>query len=150
MSIAISTSIDTFEIVAPLGDMPTTYDLPALMAHIRNGNKKFTRIRKNAKEIIECVLRLKELKEANMLKSGEAVHLIRKIEKREKVVEDPILRVIAPYRYRMENYLRHDEIDIDTFDAIQDSLDYYGNLIEVINIFLDRLDGLIENPRKRI
>ena len=138
-----STSIDTFESVAPLGDMPTTYDLPALIAHIRNGNKKFTRIRKNAKEIIECVLRLKELKEANMLKSGEAVHLIRKIEKREKVVEDPILGVIAPYRYRMENYLRHDEINTDTFDAIQDSLDYYGNLIEVINIFLDRLDGLI-------
>ena len=76
--------------------------------------------------------------------------MIRKIEKREKVVEDPILSVIASYRYRMENYLRHDEIDIDTFDAIQDSLDYYGNLIEVIDIFLDRLDGLIRNPRKRI
>ena len=143
-----STSIDTFESVAPLGVMPTTYDLPALIAHIRNGNKKFTSIRKNAKEIVECVLRLKELKQANMLKSGEAVHLIRKIEKREKIVEDPILTVITPYRYRMENYLRHDEIDIDTFDAIQDSLDYYGNLIEVIDIFLDRLDGLIETLEK--
>ena len=74
----MSTSIETFEIVAPLGDMPTTYDLPALMAHIRNGNKKFTRIRKNAKEIIECVLRLKELKEANMLKSSEAVQFDQK------------------------------------------------------------------------
>jgi tetratricopeptide (TPR) repeat protein len=74
--------------------------------------------------------------------------LIRKIEKREKVVEDPILTVITPYRYRMENYLRHDEIDIDTFDAIQDSLDYYGDLIEVIDIFLDRLGGLIENLEK--
>jgi tetratricopeptide (TPR) repeat protein len=138
------TITDTFETVAPLGDMPASYDLPALMAHIRNGNKKFTMIRKNAKEIIKCVIMLKELKEANMLQNDEAVKLIRKIGKREKVVEDPILKVIAPYRYRMENYLRHDEIDIDTFDAIQDSLDYYGNLIEVIDIFLDRLDGLIK------
>jgi hypothetical protein len=139
-----STPVDTIEIVAPLGDKPTTYDLTDLMAHIRNGIKKFTSIRKNAMEIIECVLRLKELKEANMLKSGEAVNLIRKIGKREKVVEDPILKVIAPYRYRMENYMRCDEIEIDNFDAIQDSLDYYGNLIEVIDIFLDRLEGLIE------
>ncbi len=137
-----STSVDTIKIVEPLGDIPTTYDLTDLLAHIRNGIKKFTRIRKSSMEIIECVLRLKELKDADMLKSGEAVHLIKKIEKREKVVEDPILGVIASYRYRMENYLRHDEIDIDTFDAIQDSLDYYGNLIEAIDIFLDRLDGL--------
>jgi tetratricopeptide (TPR) repeat protein len=136
--------VDTIEIVAPLGDKPTTYDLPELMAHIRNAITKFTRVQKNAEEIIECVLRLKELKDANMLKSGEAAKLIRKIGKREKVVEDPILKVIAPYRYRMENYMRRDEIEIDTFDAIQDSLNYYGNLIEVIDIFLDRLDGLIE------
>jgi hypothetical protein len=138
------TPMDIIEIVEPLGDIPTTYDLPALMAHIRNGIKKFMRIRKNSMEIIECVLRLKELKDADMLKSGEAVYLIKKIEKREKVLEDPILGVIASYRYRMENYMRRNEIESDTFDAIQDSLDYYGNLIEAINIFLDRLDGLIE------
>jgi len=136
--------LEAFEFVSRLGDMPTTYDLPGLLAHIQNGAAKFTKVRKNAREIIECVFRLKELKEASMLKSDEAAHLIRKIGKQEKVIEDPILKVIAPYRYRMENYLRHDEIDIDTFDAIQDSLDYYGNLIEVIDIFLDRLDGLIK------
>jgi tetratricopeptide (TPR) repeat protein len=142
------TSTDIFDIVAPLGDMPTTYDLPALMAHIRNGTKKFTMIRKNAKDIIDCVLRLKELKETKMLQNDEAVKLIRKIGKQEKVVEDPILKVIAPYRYRMENYVRRDEIEIDNFDAIQDSLDYYGNLIEVIDVFLERLDGLNKTLEK--
>lgn len=138
------TPINTFEIVASLGDAPTIYDLPALMARIQHGIKEFTKIRKNTKEIIRCVLRLKELKKANKLKSDEAVQLIRQIAKREKVVEDPILKVIAPYRYRMENYMRHDEIDVDTFDAIQDSLDYYGDLTEAIEIFLARLDGLNE------
>jgi hypothetical protein len=134
--------IDSFETVFPLGEMQTEYDLPGLKVNVHNAIDKFEIIRENATEIIQCVLRLRELKDMNMLKTGEAAGLIRKIEKREKIVEDPILSVIAPYRYHMENYLRRDNVDNESFDALQDSLDYYGELIRVIEKITVRLDAL--------
>jgi hypothetical protein len=134
--------IDTFETVFHLGEMQTVYDLHGLKVNVRNTIDKFKIIHENANEIIECVLRLKKLKNMNMLKARTAISLIRKIERLEKIVEDPILSMIAPYRYRMEIYLRRDNVENDSFDALQDSLDHYGDLIRVIEQITVKLDAL--------
>jgi len=143
-----ASSVDTFKMVEELSEIPTTYDLPNLMSHIQTGIQTFKKVQKSATNIIQAVLRLKELKDDNMLKGAEAPQLIRKIGKWEKVVEDPLLTLIAPYRYRMENYMRRDDKGTENFDAIQDSLDYYGDLTKVIGMFLGRLENLIENLKK--
>lgn len=141
-------SVDTFRVVEELSEIPTTYHLLNLMSHIQNGIQTFKKVHKGATDIIQAVLRLKELKDANMLKGVEAPQLIRKIAKREKIAKDPILALIAPYRYRMDIYMRGDDIGSENFDAIQDSLDYYGDLSEVIGTFLGRLENLMATLSK--
>jgi hypothetical protein len=136
------TPINSFETVLSLGELQTKYELPDLIVNARDTVTKLEKVRKSAAKIIECVVRLKTLKERNMLKTGEAVGLIRKIERQEKIVEHPILSLIAPYRYRMETYLRRDNVENESFDALQDSLDYYGELIRVIEQITVRLDAL--------
>jgi tetratricopeptide (TPR) repeat protein len=118
------------------------------MSHIQTGIQTFKKVQKSATNIIQAVLRLKELKDDNMLKGAEAPQLIRKIGKWEKVVADPLLTLIAPYRYRMENYMRRDDEGTENFDAIQDSLHYYGNLTEIVGMFLGRLENLKKNLKK--
>lgn len=138
-------SVNVFDVVAPLGQMETEYKLSDLIAHIRDGIVKMQFISKTSEEIIECVKQLRRLKKKNMLKSKRAPRLIKEIEVRENIVEDPILCVTAPYRSSMKNYLRHDEIDDGTFDAIQDSLDYYGELVEVIEKITVTLKALLKS-----
>lgn len=143
--------INMYDTVSRLGEMKTDYELNGLIAHIFDGLSRFASIRKNACEIVECVLTLKKLKEKNMLHKGRASTLIHEIEERENIVEDPILAVIAPYRSSMKNYLRREKDDDNSFDAIQDSLDYYGELIKVIEETETRLNALVkalENERE--
>jgi len=133
-----------FETVLPLYEMKTAYDLSGLMTHVRSTISKLENIRKKAGKIVDCVVNLKTLKERNMLNASEAGRLIGKIAKLEKIVEDPILGILAPYRYRIENYLRRDEADNESVDAIHDSLDFYGELKSVIEQLLIRLDSLMK------
>ncbi len=135
---------NTFETVLPLSEMKTEYDLSGLIIHVCGTISSLDNVRKKAAEIIDCVMRLKALKERNMLNTSEAIRLIEKIAKREKIVEDPILNVIAPYRYRIENYIRRDDVSNDSFDALQDSLDYYGELVRVIEQGNAKLDSLLK------
>jgi len=137
-------TINIYDTVAPLGEMKTDYNLNGLITHIRDGLSRFKFIRKKASEINECVLTLKKMKEKNVLNKGKARTLIKKIEERENIVEDTILAVIAPYRSSMKNYLRREIIDENSFDAIQDSLDYYGELIRVIEQTEVRLNALVK------
>jgi len=136
--------INIYDTVVPLGEMKTDYELKGLITHICDGLSRFTFIRTNANEIVECVLALKEMKEKNMLHKRKAVTLIKKIEERENIVEDPLLAVIAPYRSSIKNYLRCEKDDDNSFDAIQDSLDYYRELIRVIEETEMRLNTLVK------
>ena len=135
--------LDTFKILEALSGTSTEYDLPGLLRHISDDTSKLKKVHKSAKRIVDCFLRLKELRAKDLLQAGEAAHLVKTIEKLEKKVEDPIVRIVGPYRYKMENYFRRHEIDDDNLDVLQDSLNYYGHLIEIIDRFLIRIDDLI-------
>ncbi len=135
---------NSFETVLPLAEAQTTYDLPSLTSFVRITVGKLEKVLKDAREIILHVARLRALKDRNMLKTDEAARLIKKIEEKENIVKDPVLGIIAPYRYRIENYLRRDESCNEPFDAIQDSLVFYGELKSVIEQTLTRLDALMK------
>ena len=137
--------LNTFEILEAMSETSTEYDLSGLLKHISDDTDKLKKVHKSAKKIIDCVLRLKELKAKDLLQTGEAALLVRNIERLEKKVEDPVVRLVGPYRYKMENYFRRQEIDDDNLDVLQDSLDYYGPLIEVIDRFLIKVDDLIRS-----
>ena len=137
--------LNTFEILEAMSETSTEYDLSGLLKHISDDTDKLKKVHKSAKKIIDCVLRLKELKAKDLLQTGEAALLVQNIERLEKKVEDPVVRMVGPYRYKMENYFRRHEIDDDNLDVLQDSLDYYGPLIEVIDRFLIKIDDLIRS-----
>jgi hypothetical protein len=134
--------IDVLSTLETIGELDTTCDFKGMTAHIHKNMSKLKQIRDNAGKIFDSVLRLRELRERNLLRNGEAAQLIRIIEKFEKKVEDPILALIAPYRYKMENYRRPDDIEDMNRDMIQDSLEYYGELINIINDFVMKVDKL--------
>ena len=140
--------IDVVNVLESVGESHSTCDFQGMLTRIQQDMAGLQVIQKNAGKIIECVKRLEELKERCLLRSSEATHLVRTIERLEKKVDDPIVKVVAPYRYRMENYLCHNDIEDDNLDVIQDSLDYYGELVKVIDNFLVKAQGLIGSLKR--
>lgn len=134
---------DIISILSDHAHHEMSYDLEGIIAHLIGSRAIFVDIRNNATSIVECITRIKTLRDTNRLKSREASNLIRKIEILEVKVEQPLLNIVAPYRYRMENYIKADDLEDEELDVIEEPLGYYGELIEVIGTFLERLDDLI-------
>jgi len=129
--------LESFETKKP------AYDLEGLITGILRDKSKLRIVRKNASKIIECVTRLKELKEKRLHNTDEESRLIQRISHLEVRVKNPVVKIVDPYRSRMENYIWRDECDEVALDLIQDSLDYYSELIKVIDRFILKVEELL-------
>jgi hypothetical protein len=140
--------IDAVSVLESIGESHSTCDFQDMITSVQHDMARLKEIQKNASKINKIVLRLKELKERSLLNNSEATHLVRTIERLEKKIDDPIIKLVAPYRYRMENYLRHNDIEDENLDMIQDSLNYYGEITKVIGSFLDKAKRLISSLKR--
>ncbi|OPY73557.1 MAG: Tetratricopeptide repeat protein [Syntrophorhabdus sp. PtaU1.Bin002] len=135
--------LDTFDMLAVLAEARPAYDLDGLLEHVRKGKATFRKIRNDAARIIKLMHELKILREKHLLRSPKAAEIIEKMEELEGRIENPILRVVSIYRYRLENYLKLHEVGDDETDIFEEPLGYYDELINVIDSFIVKLDRLI-------
>lgn len=139
---------DFAKVIESVAISHVTCDFDAMSSDVQGDVARLKTIQKDCDRIIKCVKRLKKLKERNLLSTVEAVHLVETIERLEKNVDDPIVKMVAPYRYRIENYLCNNDIKDENLDVIQDSLKYYGELVDAIGSFLTKTNGLIDSLRR--
>jgi hypothetical protein len=132
--------IDTLNKLEAIAESAAEPDVKGMIFQIQQDTFKLKEIRRYSQKIVDCVVRLSDLQKRNLLQNTEAVNLVSTIEKFEKKVEDPILALIAPYRYSMRNYVRPGEGDDETVDMLQDSLEYYGKIISAIDYFIAKTD----------
>jgi hypothetical protein len=131
-----------------------TYNLEGLIEEVGRARNKLREIRKHAQQILRYIDRVQDLRKKGREETGEFHGILAKIERLTEKVRHPILNLIAAYHYRLELYLKRQaviEIDqmedkLERLDAqLERGLNYYGELIEAIDLFVKELDRLARN-----
>ena len=144
--------IDTLSLLSEFTKSEVSYNLDALLFQAKSAKVIFTNIKKTSARILKHIHRVKKLKEKGYKDEPEIHNILRKIEALTEKVKHPILNIIASYHYRLELYLMRQ--DIQDMDEIEDKwerlekqlhrgLNYYGELLEAIPLFIKQLDKLI-------
>ncbi len=149
--------IDAFSLLCKHWECDVTYDLKGLLQEIRSTRAVFTGVRRNATRILALVKRLMKMKK-NKREEGDLFHkTLKEIETLTEKVRHPALNIIAAYHYRLELYLKKQEIqEIDAIEdkykrldeQLQRGLNYYGELLEALPLFLEqvgKLQQVLEN-----
>ena len=146
--------IDTFSILSEAADTTTHYNLDELLNEIKAAKTLFVNIKKNGTKIWKHVQKLHTLIEKEQKDSDEFHNILAKVELLTEKVKHPMLNIIAAYYYKLELYLKRQEIKaIDDMDDKWERLDkqleraknYYPEVIEAIDIFDKRLSKLIND-----
>ncbi|OPY79042.1 MAG: hypothetical protein A4E65_02063 [Syntrophorhabdus sp. PtaU1.Bin153] len=141
--------INAMAMIAGAAEAEAVRDLDGLISHLENSIPVFDEIAKKASKIIRYTRRISKLKDLGRLDTPEAGHLVHKIETLEGVADDPSLRILAPYRYRLESYAREKILDdTDDIDAIEESLEYYSEMVRVVRKFMTKLKILIHSLQR--
>jgi hypothetical protein len=151
--------IDTFKILSGVAETEVGYNIEGLLHEIKETRDAFSRIRKHSLDILKCIRKIKVLRKEK--KEGDEFHrTLDRIERLTEKVRSPILNIIASYHYQLELYLKKQEMqDMDDIEDRWERLDaqlgrglnYYGELVEAIQLFMRQLDALatgLERERK--
>lgn len=134
----------------------TNYNLRALVERMEEGIKIFTRIKRAASVILRGVNRMRGYR---IQKNNKKVkEIARKIEMVRPRTQHALLSLIAAYYYHLELYLRR--TDIKQIDDIKNKwkrvdlqidrgLNFYGELIEAIDVFLEVLIPVKDKLKER-
>ncbi len=144
--------IDTHSILLELMKSEVSYNLDGLISQVKDARAIFTDIKKNAERTLKYIHKAKKLKEKKQEENPQLHNILDKLEKIREKVAHPILNIIAAYHYKLELYLMKQ--DIKEIDEIEDKwekleaqlirgLNYYGELLEAITLFIKPLDKLI-------
>lgn len=145
--------IDTFSTLLGLANTEIRYNLEGLLFQVKEAKLIFTNIRINASKILKLIHRAGRLREKGKEKQSDLSIILQQIEQLSENVKHPILNIITAYHYRLELYLKKKEIrDIDQIEDEWERMDkqlwrglnYYGELIEAIDIFMKNLNKLIK------
>jgi hypothetical protein len=151
--------IDTFRILSGLAETGVRYNIEGLLHEIKEAREAFSRIRKHSLDILKCIRKIKVLRKEK--KAGDEFdRTLDRIERLTEKVRNPILNIIASYHYQLELYLKKQEMqDMDDIEdrwerldaQLERGLNYYGELLEAIQLFMRQLDALaigLERERK--
>jgi Tfp pilus assembly protein PilF len=144
--------IDTLCLLSEFRETEVSYNLDGLLYQVKGARSIFMNIRRDAARILKYIHRVRKLKEKGYKDEPEIHNILRKIEALTEKVRHPILDIIASYHYQLELYLKRQ--DIQDMDEIEDKwerlekqilrgLNYYGELLEAIPLFIKQLDRLI-------
>ncbi|MGR3176465.1 MAG: 6-hydroxymethylpterin diphosphokinase MptE-like protein [Candidatus Anammoxibacter sp.] len=146
--------IDTFSVITEKADAEVGYNLEGLIANVEKAKTIFTGIKKNGEKILKYTHRVKDLVDKEQRDSAKLHDLLGKIEVLTEKVKHPVLNIIASYHYKLELYLKKQEVqEIDEIDDEWERLEkqlaraenYYPELIEAITLFLEPLNRLISD-----
>ena len=143
--------IDAFSLLCEHRESDVTYDLDGLLQEIRSAKGVFIDVRRNATRILALVQRLIKMKKS--WREGNILFYksLKEIETLTEKVRHPALNIIAAYHYRLELYLKKQEIqEIDEIEdkykrldeQLQRGLNYYGELLEALPLLLKQLGKL--------
>ncbi|HUJ89650.1 MAG TPA: 6-hydroxymethylpterin diphosphokinase MptE-like protein [Syntrophorhabdales bacterium] len=128
-----------------------TYDLEGLLQEIKSAKAVFMGIRRNAARILVLIHRLIKMKKSGREEDDLFHKTLKEIETLTEKVRHPSLNIIAAYHYQLELYLM--KLEIQEIDEIEDKykrldeqlqrgLNYYGELLEALPLFLEELGKL--------
>ncbi len=151
--------IDTFPVLSGLNNSEISYNLEGLLFQVTNARSMFVDIRGNAKKILKHIHRAQKMKKKKEEEKPEFHNILEKIETLTEKVKSPILDIIASYHYQLELYMRRQ--GIQDIDEIEDKwkklkkqlirgLNYYGELIEAIDLFVKQLDKIIKAIKREV
>jgi hypothetical protein len=138
--------------MARLFSTDVTYNLDGLTRHVKTARQRFIQTRKLSSRMITYINRLQKLREKQQDDSPEFHAILGKVERITEEVRTPFLNLIAVYHYQLELYLKRQSVlEIDDMKDKYERLDkqlvrglnYYGELIEAIDLFVKQLDHLL-------
>jgi Tfp pilus assembly protein PilF len=138
-------------------DTQVSYNLEALVKHVTSARNRFRETRKLSKRMLTHIHRLKKLRELKQEETDEFHQILDKVQEITEKVRHPLLNLLALYHYQLELYLkRQSVIEIDAVEDKYERLDqqlvrglnYYGELIEAIDLFTKELDRLLADLRR--
>lgn len=137
-----------------LFDTQVSYNLEALVEHVTSARNRFRDTRKLSRRMLTHIRRLQKLRGLKQEETDEFHQILEKIQEITSKVKHPLLNLLALYHYQLELYLkRQSVIEIDEVEEKYERLDqqlvrglnYYGELIEAIDLFTKELDGVLAN-----
>ncbi|MCL5062011.1 MAG: DUF115 domain-containing protein [Nitrospirae bacterium] len=143
--------MDTFSVLSALSDAKPMYNLDGLIAEVTGAKKKLEEIKRTSKQILKYIKRVKILKGKENKDSPELHNILGKVEPLIEHVKHPVLNLMVGYHYRLELYLKKQEIqDIDEIEDKWEMLDkqldrgqvYYGEVVKAIDLFNSQLEKL--------
>ena len=148
--------LDAGSEVTRRADADVTYNLEGLIEEVTRALDKLQEIRKYARQLLQYIKRV----QAPAEKGGEwriPRHIRQDRAPHRGEVRHPILNLIAAYHYQLELYLKRqavveiDEIEdkLERLDAqLERGLTYYNQLLEVVDLFVKRLEQLARELRQ--
>ncbi|MGR3320295.1 MAG: hypothetical protein ACUZ8O_17660, partial [Candidatus Anammoxibacter sp.] len=146
--------IDTFSAIAEKVRTKVSYNLEGLLANVKEAKTVFMGIKKNGVKILKYTHKVKDLMDKGQRDSAKSHNLLDKIEILTEKVKHPMLNIIAAYHYKLELYLKKQEVqDIDEIDDKWEKLEkqliraenFYPELGDAITLFLKPLNRLISS-----
>ncbi|MBF0506863.1 MAG: DUF115 domain-containing protein [Nitrospirae bacterium] len=146
--------IDMFSILADIEHGPVSYNLDGLIAEAKAARNIFTGIRKKSASACKLIDKARKMTNDKKEESPQLYSLLQRLDSIQKKVSHPILNIIAAYHYKLELYLRRQEMqDVDDIEdrwekigaQLWRGINYYGELIEAIDLFLKELNKLIKS-----
>jgi hypothetical protein len=149
--------LDVRRQIAELADTKVAYNLEGLIEEVTRVRKIMSDIRRNAWQILCYITRVQDFRKNRDNKSAEFHRLQHKIEDLTPKIRNPVLNLIAGYHYQLDLYLRRQ--DVTEIDAMEDKLkrldaqlnrglNYYGELLEALDLFLKGLERLTRSLRR--
>jgi hypothetical protein len=148
--------LDAGSEVARRAETDVAYNLEGLIEEVTRARDKLQEIKQYARQLLHYIKRVQLLRKKREEKR-EFHDLLDKIERLTAKVRHPILNLIAAYHYQLELYLKRQavvEIDdiedkLERLDAqLERGLTYYNQLVEVVDLFVKRLEQLARELRQ--
>lgn len=143
--------LNTFLLLSNMADAEVSYNLDGLTEATNGIRDQFLEIKKNAEKILKHIYRVVKLQKNGKNDCQELHNILEKIEQLSEKVKHPILSVITQYNYKLELYLKQqDVLDIDDIEDKWERLEkqlvrgerYYEEVINEIDLFCKQLSRL--------
>jgi Tfp pilus assembly protein PilF len=140
--------------IAQLAKTEEASNLQGLIEEVTRARDKMKEIRTHARRMLQYVKRVQSLRRKGQDDREEFHAILDKIEHLTPKVRHPVLNLISAYHYQLELYLKRqsvteiDEIEdkLERLDAqLERGLTYYRELLEAIDLFVKKLERLMQN-----
>jgi Tfp pilus assembly protein PilF len=151
--------IDSFSVLSGCNKTDLVYNLDGLLIQVKGARDIFLDIKSKSKKMLKYIHRIKKLKEKEKGNSPEFHNILAKTDALFEKIKHPVLNIIAAYHYQLELFLKRQ--DMQEIDEIEDKeerlerqlhrgLNYYGELLEAIELLVKQLDKLTKSLEREI